>query len=110
MAAIRYCLLDRCHCLAASQPRCGKSSEAARAGTDRPRERHCARRSSNSLAEEREKDRRMREGAAAQAIERLANEAAEHEQEVARAAAAPPSPEQQQAERAAICCANTPKR
>jgi hypothetical protein len=42
----------------------------------------------------------MREGAAAEAFERLVNEAAEHEQEVARAAAAPPTPEQQQAERA----------
>jgi len=53
-----------------------------------------------SLAEEQQKDRRMREGAAAEAFERLVNEAAEHEQEVARAAAAPPTPEQQQAERA----------
>lgn len=54
-----------------------------------------------SLAEEREKDLRMREGAAAEAGARLAREAAEHEQELARVAAAPPSAEQQQAERAA---------
>ncbi len=53
-----------------------------------------------SLAEEQDKDRHMREAAAGEAIERLANEAAEHAQEVARVAAAPPSPEQMQAERA----------
>jgi hypothetical protein len=53
-----------------------------------------------SLAEEQQKDRSMREGAAAAAFERLVNEAVEHEQEVARAAAAPPNPEQQQAARA----------
>lgn len=54
-----------------------------------------------SLAEEREKDRRMREGAAAEASERIASEAAEHERELAQIAPPRPSPaqERQEAER-----------
>jgi hypothetical protein len=57
----------------------------------------------DSVAEEREKDRRMRDAAAEQANERIARETAEHEREVAAKAAvavqAGPTPEQQQAER-----------
>jgi hypothetical protein len=54
----------------------------------------------DSLAEEHEKDRRMRDAATEQANERIAREAATHEREVARVAAAGPTVEQQQAERA----------
>ena len=54
----------------------------------------------DSLAEEREKDRMMRDAAAEQANERIAGEAATHEREVARATAAGPTAEQKQAERA----------
>lgn len=54
----------------------------------------------DSLAEEREKDRRMRDAAIEQANERIALEAATHEREIARVAAAGPTLEQQQAERA----------
>jgi len=57
----------------------------------------------DSVAEEHEKDRRMRDAAAEQANERIAREAAEHEREVAAKAAAAvkagPTPEQRQAER-----------
>jgi len=53
----------------------------------------------DSVAEEREKDRQMREGAAAQANERMARETAAHELEVAAAASAGPTPEQRQADR-----------
>ena len=57
----------------------------------------------DSVAEEHEKDRRMRDAAAEQANERIAREAAEHEREVAAKAAvavqAGPTPEQRQAER-----------
>ena len=60
-----------------------------------------------SLAEEREKDRRMREAASAQANERLARDAAEHEQELlalAQVAQArlQPTQEQRDAERAEL--------
>jgi hypothetical protein len=54
----------------------------------------------DSLAEEREKDRRMRDAATEQANERIALEAATHEREIARATAAGPTVEQKQAERA----------
>jgi hypothetical protein len=54
----------------------------------------------DSVAEEHEKDRRMRDAAAAEANERIARDSAAHELEVASAAAAGPTPEQQQAERA----------
>ena len=54
----------------------------------------------DSVAEEREKDRRMRDAAAEQANERIAHEAAAHELEVATAAQSGPMLEQQrQAER-----------
>jgi hypothetical protein len=57
----------------------------------------------DSVAEEHEKDRRMRDAAAEQAHERIAREAAAHELEVAAKAAAAvqagPTPEQRQAER-----------
>jgi hypothetical protein len=57
----------------------------------------------DSIAEEHEKDRRMREAAAEQAHERIAREAAAHELEVAAKAAAAvqagPTPEQRQADR-----------
>jgi hypothetical protein len=78
---------------------CGKTSEQ-REQERIARETALRQALEKSLAEEQQKDRRMREGAAAEAFGRLVDEAAEHEQEVARAAAAPPSPEQQQAERA----------
>ena len=58
----------------------------------------------DSVAEEHEKDRRMRDAAAEQAHERIAREAGAHELEVAAKAAAVqagPTPEQLQAERAA---------
>jgi hypothetical protein len=54
----------------------------------------------DSLAEEHEKDRKMRDAATEQANERIAREAATHEREVARAAAVGPTPEEQQVERA----------
>jgi hypothetical protein len=57
----------------------------------------------DSIAEEHEKDRRMRDAAAEQAHERIAREAAAHELEVAAKAAAAvqagPTPEQRQADR-----------
>jgi len=61
-----------------------------------------------SLAEERDKDRRMREAASEQANERLARDAAEHERELALARIAPPptrsqpTQEQKDAERAEL--------
>jgi hypothetical protein len=57
-----------------------------------------------SLAEEREKDRRMRDGAAAQASERIASDAAEHERDLAQTALARAvvTPQQQEAERAGV--------
>jgi hypothetical protein len=58
----------------------------------------------DSIAEERAKDRRMRDAAAEEVNERIARETVEHELEVAKAAAAVqagPTPEQLQAERAA---------
>ncbi|MGH8852005.1 MAG: hypothetical protein ACREYD_13510 [Casimicrobiaceae bacterium] len=86
--------------LATGVAACGKSSEQ-REQERVAREAALRRAVADSLAEEREKDRRMREGAAAQARERLDQEAAAHERDLARAAAAPPSAEQQQAARAA---------
>jgi hypothetical protein len=55
-----------------------------------------------SRAEEREKDRRMRDAAAAEARERLASEAAEHDRDLAQIALARAvvTPQQQEAERA----------
>jgi hypothetical protein len=55
-----------------------------------------------SRAEEREKDRRMRDAAAAEASERLASEAAEHDRDLAQIALARAvvTPQQQEAERA----------
>ena len=57
----------------------------------------------DSIAEEHEKDRRMRDAAAEQAHERIAREAEAHELEVAAKAAAAvragPTPEQRQADR-----------
>lgn len=53
----------------------------------------------DSIAEEQEKDRRMRDGATAQASERIALENKSHELELASAALAGPTPEQLQAER-----------
>jgi hypothetical protein len=79
---------------------CGKSPEqiekettAQRLALERAR--------TASLAEEREKDRRMREAAAAEAGERIASEAAEHERDLARIAETAPAG-QQQAERAEV--------
>ncbi|HEY2863115.1 MAG TPA: hypothetical protein VGK37_05805 [Casimicrobiaceae bacterium] len=99
MPAIRYCMVAAA-LLAALAAGCGKSNEQ-REHERAAREAALRQALSDSLAEEEEKDRRMREGAAMQARERLADEAAEHEKEVARAAAAPPSAEQQQAAREA---------
>ena len=66
---------------------CGKSSEQVDQ-ENATRQAALQKALANSRAEEREKDRRMREGAAAQATERIERETAEHEQEVAKAAAA----------------------
>jgi hypothetical protein len=81
---------------------CGKSNEQAERD-DAARQAALQKVLADSMAEEQEKDRRMRDAAAAQANERLAGEAAAHEREVASAAAVPvaPTPEQQQAERTA---------
>ncbi|HKW80524.1 MAG TPA: hypothetical protein VJQ49_05915 [Casimicrobiaceae bacterium] len=80
---------------------CGKSGEqrareriAQQAAMEKAR--------ADSIAEEREKDRLMREGAALQAREHLERDAAQHEQEVAAAAAAGRSAEQRDADRAAM--------
>jgi hypothetical protein len=98
MPAIRYSGIVALMlvCIAAG---CGKTSEQRE--QERIAQETALRQAlEKSLVEEQQKDRRMREGAAAEAFERLVNEAAEHEQEVARAAAAPPTSEQQQAESA----------
>jgi hypothetical protein len=99
---VSACAIVSALLLLASLAGCGKSSEQI--------ERENAARQvamqkvlADSIAEEREKDRRMRDAAAQQANERIAREAAAHELEVARlAAAAPvgPTAEQLQAERA----------
>lgn len=99
MPAIRYCVVAAA-LMAVLAAGCGKSNEQ-REQERAAREAALRQALSDSLAEEQEKDRRMREGATMQARERLADEAAEHEQEVARTAAAPPSAEQQQAVREA---------
>jgi hypothetical protein len=81
---------------------CGKSSDQA-ARERAAREASMQKALANSIAEEREKDRRMRAGATEQANDRLAREAAAHEIDVARAAAADrlrPNVEQKQVERA----------
>jgi hypothetical protein len=77
---------------------CGKSSEEM-ARENALREAAMQRTLADSVAEEREKDRKMRDAAAAEASERIARETAAHELEVAAASAAGPTPEQQQAER-----------
>jgi hypothetical protein len=87
--------------LVASLAGCGKSSEQIERENG-ARQVAMQKALADSVAEEREKDRRMRDTAAQQANERIAHEAAAHEVEVARTAAtAPvgPTPEQQQAER-----------
>jgi hypothetical protein len=78
---------------------CGKSSEQVER-ENAVRQAAMQKTLADSIAEEREKDRRMREGASAQANERIARESAAHELEVAAAAAAGPTPEQLQAGRA----------
>jgi hypothetical protein len=78
---------------------CGKSSEQVErenAGRQVAMQKALA----DSIEEEREKDRRMRDAAAAQANERIAGENAAHELEAASIAAAGPTAEQLQAERA----------
>ena len=81
---------------------CGKSSEQV-AREQVARQVAMQKALEDSVAEEHEKDRRMRDAAAEQANERIAREAAEHEREVAAKAAAAvkagPTPEQRQAER-----------
>lgn len=81
---------------------CGKSSEEM-ARENALREAAMQKTLADSVAEEREKDRKMRDAAAAQAGERIARETAAHELEVAAASAAAsaagPTPEQQQADR-----------
>src|SRR4029079_19144812 len=96
MPAIRYLLVAL---LLVCIGGCGKTSEQ-REQERVARETALRQALEKSLAEEQQKDSRMREGAAAEAFERLVKEAADDEQEVGRAAAAPPTPEQQQAERA----------
>ncbi len=77
---------------------CGKSSEEIeRDSAAREAAMHKA--LADSIAEEREKDRQMREAAAAQASEKIEGENAAHEAELARAEAAGPAPEQVQFER-----------
>ena len=81
---------------------CGKSSEQL-AREQVARQVAMQKALTDSVAEEHEKDRRMREAAAEQAHERIAREAAAHELEVAAKAAAAvqagPTPEQRQADR-----------
>jgi hypothetical protein len=77
---------------------CGKSPEQIEKETTAQRF-AMERARAASLAEEREKDRRMRDAAAAEAGERIASEAAEHARDLARIAETRPA-EQQQAERA----------
>jgi hypothetical protein len=81
---------------------CGKSSEQM-AREQMARQIAMQKALEDSVAEEHEKDRRMRDAATEQANERVARETAEHELEVAAKAAAAvqagPTPEQRQAER-----------
>jgi hypothetical protein len=81
---------------------CGKSSEQM-AREQLARQVAMQKALADSVAEEHEKDRRMRDAAAEQAHERIAREAAAHELEAAAKAAAAvqagPTPEQRQAER-----------
>ncbi len=81
---------------------CGKSGEQTARETA-ARDAAMQKALADSIAEEREKDRRMRDAAVEQANERTAREAAAHEVEVAAAAVerARPSAEKQQAELAA---------
>lgn len=73
---------------------CGKSPEQAAQETTAQRLAV-----QKALAEEREKDRRMQEAAAAEANERIASDAAEHERDLARIAETLPA-DPQRAERA----------
>jgi hypothetical protein len=88
--------------LLASLAGCGKSSDQLER-ENAARQVAMQRALADSVAEEREKDRRMRDSATQQANERIAREAAAHDLEVARvAASAPvgPTAEQLQAEHA----------
>src|SRR4029078_13164476 len=90
MPAIRYLVVGLLLvCIAG----CGKTSEQ-REQERIARETALRQALEKALGGEQQKDRRMREGAAAEAFGRLVDEAAEHEQEVARAAAAAPTPQQ----------------
>jgi hypothetical protein len=78
---------------------CGKSSEQVErenAGRQVAMQKALA----DSIEEEHEKDRRMRDAAVTQANERISRENAAHELEAASIVAAGPTPEQLQAERA----------
>jgi len=81
---------------------CGKSSEQMER-EQAARQAAMQRALAASIAEEKDKDRRMRDAATAEASGRIARDAAAHELEIAKAAVAAqiaPTPEQQQAERA----------
>jgi hypothetical protein len=77
---------------------CGKSTDEQAAARRLSMEKALA----ASRAEEREKDRRMRDAAAAEVSERIASEAAEHDRDLAQIALAGAvvTPQQQEAERA----------
>ena len=77
---------------------CGKSSEDVQR-KDAAREAAMQKALADSIAEERAKDQQMREGAAAQAGDRIARENAAHEAELAGMEAAGPAPEQVQSDR-----------
>jgi hypothetical protein len=81
---------------------CGRSSEQVER-ENAARQAAMQKALAQSIAEEQEKDRRMRDAAREQAQDRIARESALHEAEVAAAAAAQatPTPEKQQAERVA---------
>jgi hypothetical protein len=85
---------------------CGKSSEQM-AREQEARQVAMQKALADSVAEEHDKDRRMRDAATEQANEGIAREAAAHELEVAAKAAAAleggPTPEQRQAERDSAC-------
>jgi hypothetical protein len=102
LSPLRACAIVSSLLLLASLVGCGKSSEQIER-ENAVRQAAMQKALADSIAEEREKDRRMRDAAAQQANERIAREAAAHELEVARVAAtAPvgPTAEQLQAERA----------
>lgn len=77
---------------------CGKSSDEI-ARENAAREAAMQKALADSIDEERAKDRRMREAAAAQASEKIEGENAAHEAELARAEAAGATPEQVQSDR-----------